>query len=282
MSTSSTPVWFITGCSSGFGRALAVAALARGDRVFATARNPDSLADLAAANPETLRTAALDVTQSAQVDAAVATAVAAFGRIDVVVNNAGAGFVGAIEETSEAEIARSFEVNFLGALRVTRAVLPTLRGQKSGHFVFISAAAAIANYAGFGIYGAAKRALEGAAESLAQEVRPHGLKVTIVQPGPFRTDFIGRSLTRAAAPLPDYEATAGKFGRYLASVDGKQPGDPARAAAAIIAAVTSERPPLRLVLGAYATDKVRRTFTAAQRELETWAPTAGATEFPSG
>jgi NAD(P)-dependent dehydrogenase (short-subunit alcohol dehydrogenase family) len=278
---SSSPVWFITGCSTGLGRALATAALARGDRVVATARQPDALADLVAAHPETCRAVALDVTQPAEVAAAVAAGLAAFGNIDVLVNNAGCGLVGAVEETDDAETARLFDVNFHGALRVTRAVLPHFREKRAGHVVFISAAAAIANYPGFGLYGAAKRALEGAAESLAQEARPFGLKVTIVQPGPFRTDFIGRSLGHAATKLADYESTRGKFGRYLASVNGQQPGDPARAAAAILAAVSAERPPLRLVLGAYATDKVRRTLAATQRELDAWAPTAGSTEFPS-
>lgn len=275
------PVWFITGCSSGLGRALATAALARGDRVVATARDPHQLADLTQAYPTTCLGLQLDVTLPAQVTAAVPAALAAFGSVDVLVNNAGSGLVAAIEETTDEEIARQLEVNFLGALRVTRAWLPHFRARRAGHVVFLSAAAAIANYPGFGIYGAAKRALEGAAESLAQEARPFGLKVTIVQPGPFRTDFIGHSLAHAAHPLPDYDATRGKFARYLASVNGQQPGDPAKAAAAIIAAVSAERPPLRLVLGAYANDKARRTFAATQRDLDTWAPVAAHTEFPS-
>ena len=272
-------VWFITGCSSGLGRALALAALTRGDRVIATARQPEQLDDLAAAHPENCRTFALDVTQPTQIAAAVQAGLAAFGQIDILVNNAGCALVGAIEESTETEDARIFDVNFHGALRVTRTVFPHFRERRSGHVLFISAAAAIANYPGFGLYGAAKRALEGAAESLAQESRPFGLKVTLVQPGPFRTDFIGRSLTYVTTPLADYDATRGKFGRYLASVNGQQPGDPARAADAIIAAVTAERPPLRLVLGAYANDKARRTLAASLRELDAWAPVAGNTEF---
>jgi NAD(P)-dependent dehydrogenase (short-subunit alcohol dehydrogenase family) len=275
-------VWFITGCSGGLGRALAAAALAGGDRVVVSARDPQSLSALVEAHPDTCRALPLDVTQPAQVAAAASAALAAFGGIDVLVNNAGTGLVGAIEETSEDETARIFDVNFLGALRVTRAFLPHFRARRGGHVVFLSAAAAIANYPGFGLYGAAKRALEGAAESLAQEARPFGLKVTIVQPGPFRTDFIGRSLAHAAAPLTDYDATRGKFARYLAAVNGQQPGDPARAAAAILAAVAAERPPLRLVLGAYANDKARRTLTAAQRELDAWSPIAAATEYTAG
>jgi NAD(P)-dependent dehydrogenase (short-subunit alcohol dehydrogenase family) len=276
----SPPVWFITGCSSGLGRALAIAALSRGDRVIATARHVTNLEALARAYPLSCRMLALDVTRPAEVESAVAAGLAAFGTIDVLVNNAGAGLVGAVEETNDAEIARSFEVNFLGPLRLTRALLPHFRARRAGHLFFLSAAAAIANYPGFGIYGAAKRALEGAAESLAQEGRPFGLKVTIVQPGPFRTDFIGRSLTHAATTLPDYDGTRGKFARFLASAHGQQPGDPARAASAIIAAFSADRSPLRLVLGAYANDKARRTLSAAQRELEAWASTSAATEFP--
>jgi len=283
MSDSPAPlVWFITGCSTGLGRALVVAALARGDRVAATARNADALADLVATYPDTCRSFALDVTDATQIAAAMTGTLAAFGRLDVLVNNAGYGLVGALEECSEAQIARNFEVNCFGALRVIRAALPQFRAQKGGHVICLSAAAAIANYPGFAAYGAAKRALEGAAESLALEGRPFGLKVTIVQPGPFRTDFISRSLDRAATPLPDYDATSGKFARFLAGMDGKQPGDPARAATAIIAAVSAERPPLRLVLGTYATDKTRRTLASAQRELEAWTPLAVATEFPTG
>lgn len=280
-SVNQSRVWLITGCSRGLGHALASAALARGDRVIATARNPADLAALAAAHPDTCRALALDVTQPDQVTASVTAAREAFKGIDVVVNNAGVGLIGALEETDETEIARCFEVNFLGALRVTRAVLPHFRTRRGGHAVFISAAAAIANYPGFGIYGAAKRALEGAAEALAQEGRPFGLRVTLVQPGPFRTSFIGTSLAQVTSPLPDYDATRGKFARTLAAMDGRQPGDPARAAAAILAAVDAERPPLRLVLGAYATDKARRTLSAAQRELEAWTPVAAATEFPT-
>ena len=267
----SPPVWFITGCSSGLGRALAVAALARGDRVVATAREVAALGPLAAEHPEHCRTFALDVTDAQAITAAVAGAMEAFGRIDVLVSNAGCGLVGALEECSEEELARTFEVNFFGALRVIRATLPHFRAQRGGQVVAISAAAAIANYPGFSAYGAAKRALEGALESLAQEGRPFGLKVTLVQPGPFRTDFVGRSLARAATTLPDYEASSGKFGRFLAT----------RAAAAILATVDAERPPLRLVLGPYAQDKAKRTLAAAQRELETWTEAGRATDFQS-
>ena len=174
---------------------------------------------------------------------------------------------------------RNFETNFFGALRVIRAALPILRAQRRGHFVNISAAAVIANYAGFSIYGATKWALEGLSESLAAEVRPLGLKVTIVQPGPFRTDFISRSLERASASIPDYEPSSGKFRRFLETMNGRQPGDPAKAADAIISAVESENPPLRLALGKYAIDKARRKLAAAARELDAGSATGLATDF---
>ena len=278
---SDSPVWFITGCSSGLGRALAQRVLACGHRLVATARRPETLADLVASQPDRCRALALDVAVAAQIPLVVAQAAAAFGRLDIVVNNAGYGLVGAVEEVSDEQIARSFETNFFGALRVMRAALPILRAQRRGHFVNISAAAAIANYPGFSIYGATKCALESVSESLAAEVRPLGLKVTIVQPGPFRTDFIARSLERARDRIDDYEATSGKFLRFLETMSDRQPGDPDKAADAIIAAVASEHSPLRLVLGKYANEKARRKFSSAARELDAASAAALATDFDS-
>ena len=274
-----TPVWFITGCSTGLGRALAERVLARGHRLIATARQPETLTELVAVDPSRCRALALDVTDAAQVAPVVAQAAAVFGRLDVVVNNAGYGLVGALEEYDEVQIARNFETNLFGALRVIRAALPILRAQRRGHFVNISAAAVIANYAGFSIYGATKWALEGLSESLAAEVRPLGLKVTIVQPGPFRTDFISRSLERASTAIPDYEPSSGKFRRFLETMNGRQPGDPVKAADAIIDAVASENPPLRLVLGKYAIDKTRRKLGSAARELDAGSAAGRATDF---
>jgi len=276
-----TPVWLITGCSSGLGRALAARVLARGHRLIATARHPETLADLVAADPNRCRALALDVADAPQVAAVVAQAAEAFGRLDVVVNNAGYGLVGAVEEYDEAQIARNFETNFFGALRVIRAALPILRAQRRGHFVNVSAAAVIANYPGFSIYGATKWALEGVSESLAAEVRPLGLRVTIVQPGPFRTDFISRSLERATGHIPDYDPSSGKFRRFLETMSGRQPGDPAKAADAIMDAVAAENPPLRLVLGKYAIDKARRKLAAAARELDLGSGAGLAADFPT-
>ena len=276
---SSSRVWLITGCSSGLGLALATAALARGQRVIATARQPSVLGDLTARFPGTCRALALDVTDSSQVKSVVAQAVEAFGRLDVVVNNAGYGLVGGFEELGAEQIARNFETNFFGALEVIRTALPILRAQGSGHIVNISAAAVISNYAGFSIYGATKWALEGVSESLAAELKPLGIKVTIIQPGPFRTDFIARSLDRAQSHIADYDRTSGKFLRFLETMAGKQPGDPEKAAEAIIAAVESDTPPLRLVLGKYANDKVRKKFADARKELDAWEHVGLPTDF---
>ena len=273
------PVWLITGCSSGFGAALAAAVLAREQRVIATARNAAALDALVARHPENCRALALDVTDSAQVKDVIAQAVKEFGQLDVVVNNAGYGLIGAFEELGPEQIARNFQTNFFGALEVMRAALPVLRAQGSGHIVNISAAAVISNYAGFSIYGATKWALEGVSESLAAELKPLGIKVTIVQPGPFRTDFIARSLERAENHIADYDRTSGKFLRFLETMAGKQPGDPARAAQAIIAAVESETPPLRLVLGKYANDKTRKKLADSEVERAAWEHIGLPTDF---
>jgi len=273
----SDKVWFITGTSSGFGRALAEAALGRGLRVVATARNTATIADLGVHWPQTAHILELDVTQPDQIERAVHEAVKVFGRIDVVINNAGYGLIGAVEECSEAAIRRNFEVNFFGALNVIRGVLPHLRSRKSGFIVNVSAAAAISNYPGFGIYGASKCALEGLSEALMAEVRAFGVRVMIVEPGPFRTDFISRSLELAPVKAIEYEASVGKFGKFIQGLDGKQPGDPHGAARVIIDALESEKPPLRLVLGRYAVDKSRRTLAQREAELKAWEePGAGA------
>lgn len=260
-------VWLVTGASSGFGRAISEAVIAAGDVVVATARNPAAIEDIASRAPDLCHALPLDVTQPGAPAAVVQEAIQRAGHIDVLVNNAGAGLLGAVEECSEAEARASMELNFFGALAMARAVLPHFRARKSGHLVQMGAAAAIANYAGFGIYGAAKAAITSLCESLAQELRPLGVKVTVVEPGPFRTDFVGRSIARASASLPDYASTAGRFAQYLGKIDGKQPGDPHRAAALVVRMVQSGQAPLRLVLGKYAIDKSRRTFAAREREL---------------
>jgi NAD(P)-dependent dehydrogenase (short-subunit alcohol dehydrogenase family) len=279
--TDSARVWFVTGCSSGFGRALAERIVAEGDLLIATARRPESLGHLASLAPDSVRVFALDVTDPGAVRRVVAGAHAVWGRLDVIVNNAGYGLLGALEECDDDQIARNFATNLLGPVHVMRAALPLLRARRSGHIINLSAAAAIANYAGFGVYGGAKCGLEGVSEAVRAEVAPLGIRVTLVQPGPFRTDFIARSLERAANPVADYAATSGRFAQLLERVDGHQPGDPERAAAAIVNMVRHGRAPQRLVLGRYATDKVRKTLRAREAELNEWMDVGLATDFPA-
>ena len=277
----SARVWFITGCSSGLGLALASEVLEAGGRVVATAREASSISQLSARFPETCRVMPLDVTDFSRAHAVLPQAADAFGRLDVVVNNAGYGLIGAFEELAREQIARNFHTNLFGALEVIRAALPLLRAQGSGHIVNISAAAAISNYPGFSIYGATKWALEGASESLAAELKPLGIKVMVVQPGPFRTDFVRRSLERGQNYFAEYEGTSGKFRHFLEGNDGRQPGDPQKAAKTIIAAVESDAPPFRLVLGKYAVGKLQKKLAEAERENTVWERMALATDFTS-
>jgi NAD(P)-dependent dehydrogenase (short-subunit alcohol dehydrogenase family) len=274
-----TRTWWITGCSSGFGAALARTCLAAGDRVFATARNLAALGEIATQPNATVRE--LDVTDGTQVRAALEEAFSA-GRVDVIVNNAGGGLLGALEDVSDEEIDRCMRVNFSGPLNVMRCAAPRLRAQGGGWVVNISAAAAIANYPGFSIYGAAKAALEFATESFRAEMAPHGVAVTLVQPGPFRTQFVARSLARSVSSSMAHEATVGKFSAVLGKMDGRQPGDPARAAAAILRMVQAGRSPLRLVLGAYAIKKARDTANARLKEIESDLDLSSGTEFGVG
>lgn len=274
-------VWLITGTSSGFGRAIAEQVIEDGGRVIATARNPDMLADLVGLAPDRVFTAQLDVTNPAQIAVAVAAGKQRFGRIDVLVNNAGYGLTGALEELSESQLRRNIETNFLGPLNVMRAVLPVVREQRAGHFVTISAVAAFSNEMGFSVYGGAKAAAEAAAEAVVAEGVLFGLKGTIVEPGPFRTDFVGRGLERGESPMEAYSGTSGKFAGFLQKLDGKQPGNPALAAKAIIAAVNSPKPPRRFILGKYAYDRVRKKLDAIAREMAEWESVAINTDFAS-
>jgi NAD(P)-dependent dehydrogenase (short-subunit alcohol dehydrogenase family) len=278
---SSPRVWFITGCSSGFGRELAEKVLLSGDHLIATVRKPESLDGLAVVYPEQLRVYELDVTHASQVQQVLPKAAAEWGRLDVVLNNAGYGLLGALEECSDSQIERCLETNFIGPMNVIRAALPILRAQKSGHLINMSAAAVISNYAGFGIYGAAKAALESLSEAVRAEVAPLGIKVTLVQPGPFRTDFIARSLDMAEGHLSDYDKTSGQFGAFLLRINGKQPGDPAKAAEAVVKMVQDGKTPLRLLLGKYVVDKTRKRNAASEREISEWEGVSLSTEFHS-
>jgi NAD(P)-dependent dehydrogenase (short-subunit alcohol dehydrogenase family) len=279
MATTSNRVWLITGCSTGFGRSLAEAVLAHGDRLIATARKPEQLQALVDQYPDTAKAIRLDVTNADEVKTAIETALATFGQIDVLVNNAGYGLIGALEEVSDTQIQRNFETNLFGAIRMIRAVLPIMRQQKSGHIINMSAIAGFANELGFSIYGGAKFALEGVSEALYGEVRPLGINVTLVEPGPFRTDFIGRSLERVEQPIEDYQRTVGKFLAFLEKIEGSQPGDPAKAAEAIIEVVNSKKPPLRLTLGKYAYSKFRKKIETMTAELNAWEELAANTDF---
>lgn len=260
-------VWLITGCSSGLGRALAETVAASGAKLMATARRPETLAELEPQYPETVRTRALDVTKTAGIADVVEDTVAEFGRLDVVVNNAGYGLLGALEELDAAQIERNLATNFLGPVHLIRAALPIFRAQQSGHIINISAIAAFSPEMGFSVYGAGKAALDALADSVASEAGVFGVRVTQVIPGPFRTDFIGRSLERAARTVPGYERTSGKFAAYLDKINGAQPGDPRKAAQAILAAARADRPPRRLLLGKFAHDQYRRRLEALGREL---------------
>jgi NAD(P)-dependent dehydrogenase (short-subunit alcohol dehydrogenase family) len=272
-------VWLITGCSSGLGRAIALQALTAGHRVVATARSMETLHEMREAYPTTCLTLRLDVLHPAEMDEAIKAAIELWGRIDVLVNNAGYGQLGPLESIPCEEMRSLFEVNFFGAVQITQKVLPLMRAQNSGHVIFISAAAAIANYAGFSSYGASKAALESVGEALALEARSFGVKVTMVQPGPFRTNFISSSLERTAVDDPAYAGSVGKFGSVLEKMAGRQPGDPAKAAQAILAVVETSNPPLRLALGKYATDKTEKTLNSRLRDNETWKHVGLATEF---
>lgn len=276
-----TRVWLVTGSSTGFGRSLTEAVLQHGDRVAATARQPEQLQDLVERYADRVKPIRLDVTNSDEVQQALNTALAAFGRIDVLVNNAGYGLVGALEEVSDEQIRRNFDTNLFGAINMMRAVLPIMRQQKQGHILNMSAIAGFSNELGFSIYGGAKFALEGVSEALRGEVAPLGIKVTIVEPGPFRTDFIGRSLVRAEQTIDDYNETSGKFIQFLDKIEGSQPGDPDKAAQVLIQVVESENPPLRLVLGKYAYSKFRQKIEALTQELEAWEAIASNTDFES-
>jgi NAD(P)-dependent dehydrogenase (short-subunit alcohol dehydrogenase family) len=263
-------VWFITGASTGFGRLLAEQVLAAGERAVATARKPEQIAELSAKNPENCLTVALDVTEDSAIEAAVDAAIQKFGRIDVLVNNAGYGLAGAIEEATEIEYMPVFETNVFGLIRVTRAVLPHLRKQRSGHIVNLSSIGGLIGSPGWGYYNASKFAVEGFSEALAAEVAPLGIHVTIVEPGPFRTDFLGRSGVEAKLRIADYDATAGKTRQYFHDQAGKQAGDPAKAAAAIIKAVDAIDPPKHLVLGKLAFDRLNTRLEHWKQELDAW------------
>lgn len=271
----------ITGASTGFGRSLATEALSRGHQVALAVRNPESVADLVGEYPGKAHAIRFDLTKPADAERAVRETVEQFGSLDVLINNAGYGLLAALEETTDEQLTRNLETNFTGPFRMIRAVLPVMRAQKSGRIISLSAIAAYANHPGFAVYAGAKAALDAACDAAAQETAALGIKFTQVIPGPFRTDFIGRSLDHAKR-LPDYEATVGKFAAYLAKVDGKQPGDPLAASRLILDLLNEEKPPFRLVIGHYANTMLSKKIAANASELEAWKERGLATDFPAG
>ena len=280
--TSNKPlIWLVTGTSQGFGRKLVRAALQRGDSVVATSRNPQSVTSAFPDAGNKLLAVSLDLRDEKNISLVVEQAVATFGRVDVLVNNAGHGLTGAVEEASDAEIMGVYETNVFGLMRVTRAILPHLRKQKSGHIVNLSSIGGLVGLPGWGIYNSTKFAVEGLSEALAVELAPLGIGVTIVEPGPFRTDFLGGSLAATAKVLPDYKETAGQTRAATSQRNGKQPGDPALAADAIVKAVLSPKPPLHLLLGGFAYERFTTKLDAIRSEMETWRETALGTDFKS-
>lgn len=271
----------ITGASTGFGRSLATEALERGHQVALAVRNPESVADVVAAYPGKAQAIQFDLTKPADAERAVKETLERFGSLDVLINNAGYGLLAALEESTDELLARNLETNFTGPFRLIRAALPVMRAKKNGRIISLSAIAAYANHPGFAVYAGAKAALDAACDAAAQETAAFGIKFTQVIPGPFRTDFIGRSLDHAPR-LPEYEGTVGKFGAYLTKVDGKQPGDPSAASRLILDLLDEEKPPFRLVIGHYATTMLSKKLAANATELEAWKERGLATDFPAG
>ncbi|WP_405144446.1 oxidoreductase [Sphaerisporangium sp. NBC_01403] len=277
-----TKTWLVTGSSRGFGRELAKAALDGGDRVVATARRPEQLDDLVRQYGDRVRAIALDVTDAAAARAAVQTAIDAFGSLDVVVNNAGYANSSSIEDTPDDDFRAQIETNLFGVVNVTKAALPVLHEQRSGHFIqFSSIGGRVGGTPGMGAYQTAKWAVEGFSEVLANEVRPLGIKVTIIEPGAFRTDW-GASSMRTPPVSDGYDETVGAMNRFRESTTSTWPGDPARAAAIITGIVDLDEPPLRLLLGANAVTSAQEASKARAEEAEKWADVSRSADFPPG
>lgn len=271
--------WLITGCSAGLGRQLAEAVARRGDRLVATARSPETLQSLCERYPDTVRAISLDVTRPGDAAKAVALAESAFGGLDILVNNAGFGLIGAIEEGEPNEYRPIFEVNVFGLIETTRAALPALRRRAHARIVNISSGAGIAGSAGSGFYNATKFAVEGLSEALADELHPLGLKVIIVEPGPFRTEFLGRSIVTAAREISAYANTAHARRRYRETANGQQSGDPAKAVAVMLQAIDAEHPPLHLPLGPIAHRIAEKKLAAFHADIAAWRDISIATNF---
>jgi len=272
-------IWFITGISSGLGKALALKVMQQGDFVVGTFRKAAQVESFNLEHQGSGLGLQLDVTDSEGIIAAFAQIEQEFGRLDVLVNNAGYGFAGAVEEADLDEVRAIFEVNVFGALQVTQHALPLMRRQKSGHILQISSGAGFKATPGFGIYNATKFALEGFSEALADEVRPLGIRVTIIEPGPFRTEFAAGSLVRAAREIQDYIPTAGIFRQRMAGIDGKQEGDPLKGAAAIIQVVNAHEAPMRLPLGRIVLGNIQAELDSVRKDMDDWRSVSEGTVY---
>ena len=274
-------VWFITGCSTGFGRELATYTASLGNNVVVAARNTEDVKDIISAYPENTLAVKLDVTKPDQIKEAGNAAVAKWGTVDVLVNNAGIGYFGAIEESEEDEVRRMFEINFFGLAKMTQEVLPLMRKQRSGHIVNIASIGGLRSFPAVGFYNATKYAVDGLSEALSKETAPLGIKVTIVAPSGFRTDWAGRSANNSKIVIDDYKTTAEANKESIRGYSGNQPGDPKRAAKAIVKAVESENPPLRLLLGVAALKGARAKLDELKADFDTWEETTVGADFPA-
>ena len=270
----------ITGCSTGFGRALALHTLELGYKVGVAARNTEDVKDIISQYPQTAIALKLDVTKEEEIASSTAQVLEQFGCIDVLVNNAGIGYFGAVEESEEAEVRRMFDINVFGLANMTKAVLPVMRKQRSGHIVNIASIGGLVAFPGVGFYNATKFAVDGLSESLSKEVAPLGIKVMIVAPSGFRTDWAGRSANNSPVVIEDYATTAGANKATIRGYSGNQPGDPVKAAKAIVTTVESENPPLRLLLGAGALKGARNKLKDLQKDFNAWEETTLGADGP--
>ena len=276
-----SPVWFITGCTTGFGRELAKAVLARGWRAVVTGRGRDRMADLVQGHEQNALALDLDVTDQGQIDAAVKAALDRFGQIDVLVNNAGYGYQSSVEEGEDKAIRAQFDANVFGLFAMTRAVLPSMRARRSGHILNISSVAGLVGFASSAYYAASKHAVEGFSDSLLAEVGGLGVKVTVIEPGPFRTEWAGASLKQDRSSIADYQDTAQARMLQMSGYSGQQPGDPARAAQAMLDAALNPNPPRHLVLGKFGFDAATAKMKARLAEIEGQKDVALAADFPT-
>ena len=272
--------WLITGCSTGFGRSLALEVLAKGYSVAVASRNTHDVQDIIDLYPETALAVTLDVTVPKQVTEAVHATIDHFGQIDVLVNNAGIGYFAAVEESEEVEVRRMFEINVFGLARVTQEVLPHMRARRKGHILNIASIGGLRSFPGVGFYNATKYAVDGLSEALSKELAPLGIKVTIIAPSGFRTDWAGRSAKESLITIDDYATTAGKNKADIRGYSGNQPGDPVRAAKAMIEVTETTHPPLRLLLGVAALKGARLKLQELQHDFDTWASVTEGADFP--